>query len=297
MNRSYEIVSQQILDMMAEGDVPWSKPWIVEGLIGQCNGTSKRAYTGLNALVLSMRADRLEVKSPYWLTAKKGFEMGLQLPKGEKGTVVLGWFKRQAKNEAGELEDTDGLFCRGYRLFNFEQFVVPDGVVLPKHFTEKREVRESKFPLIDRAEALVKATGANVSYDSNAAYYVPLRDKVFMPNVANFVGIEEYYSTLFHELTHWTGHESRLKRFKSADCPAFRSDKYSAEELTAELGAAFICSRLDISSESALRNSAAYIKGWMKFIKTDPKAFVFACQRAQKATDLIFGMEAESVSV
>lgn len=291
----YEAVTKDITDRMENNEIPWQKPWITQGMAGQCNANSKRPYTGLNALVLAMGADILGVKSPYWLTAKKAFSMGLQLPKGSKGVKVLGWFPPKRTNqETGETEEGRGLYCKSYTLFNVDQFVIPEGIKLPKHFTEKPEPKEALFPLLDEAEEIIANTGADITFGSQAAYYVPMRDKVFMPAKEAFSEQAEFYSTLFHELTHWTGHEARLKRFKNTDKQAFRSEEYSAEELCAEMGSVFVCSKLNISSESSMRNSAAYLQGWLKFIKSDPKAFVFACQRAQKASDYIFNAKAES---
>ena len=142
---------------------------------------------------------------------------------------------------------------------------------------------------VDEAEKLFAKSGANLNLGfNNYPCYSPMRDEIRMPLLGQFESKEEYYSTLFHELTHWTGNETRLKRFQNTKIVAFRSEEYSREELVAELGAAFVCSRLGISNDTTLRNSAAYLQGWMKFIKDDPKAFAVACQQAKKACEYIF---------
>lgn len=287
-NYAYDAVSSQIVEMMEGGGVPWQKPWIIEGMRGQRNAISQRPYSGINALVLSMRAASLGVQSPYWLTAKKGFEMGLSLPKGSKSIKVLGWFSGRSKNEeTGEIEE-NGLFAKAYSVFNFDQFTIPNEVKVPSHLLARAVVVGPSFPLIEKAEEIVLKSGAVVRHGYDAAFYIPMRDEIYLPSPGMFCGVQEYYSTLFHELVHWTGHETRLSRFKKEEVRAFRSQEYSCEELTAELGSAFICSRLGISSESSLRNSAAYLKGWLKYIKDDSRGFVYACQRASKASDYVF---------
>lgn len=291
------IVAERILEEMQKGNVPWTKPW-VSRLGGQQNGLTKRHYTGLNALVLAMVADSKGYNSPYWLTAKKAFELGLELPKGQRGVKVLGWFKPRRKGEAEDTEEDSGsnyLMCRAWPVFNFEQFVVPDGVTVPSHLVESVETEKIiDFNPIEAAEDLIAQTGAKIDLTASAAYYVPKRDEIFLPPPTTFIGVDEFYSTLFHELTHWTGHETRLKRFKTKDCTRFASKEYSKEELTAEMGSVFICSKLGITTDSQVRNSAAYLKGWMKYLTDHPKEFAYACQRAQKASDYVFGLKADS---
>jgi antirestriction protein ArdC len=108
-----------------------------------------------------------------------------------------------------------------------------------------------------------------------------------MPDKSRFFKICEFYSTLFHELGHWTGHASRLNRSELVKGTLFNSKVYSQEELVAEMASVFVCSSLNISSDSSIRNSAAYIKNWLSFLKSNPKAFVIACQQGQKSADFI----------
>lgn len=297
---SYQMVVEQIKTELENGTVPWTKPW-VSRLGGQQNGITKRHYTGFNALILSMVADRRGYNSPYWLTAKKAFELGLELPKGNKGVKVIGWFKARKRNSEGELVENNDetsnpfLMPRAWSVFNFEQFVVPEGVKLPRHLIKSVEPKKViDFNPLEEAENLIDKSGAKINLEASAAYYVPKRDEIFLPPPTTFLGIDEYYSTLFHELTHWTGHETRLKRFKTKECTRFNSTEYSKEELTAEMGSVFICSRLGITTDSQVRNSAAYLRGWLKYLTDHPKEFVNACQRAQKACDYVFELEAET---
>ena len=121
----------------------------------------------------------------------------------------------------------------------------------------------------------------------NRAYYVPRTDSVHMPPVGAFDGAEEYHSTLFHELAHSTGHTKRLNR-DCLDTPApFGSAVYSREELVAEFGAAFLCAQAGI--DNALANSAAYIAGWSKALRSDKRLVVTVASQGQKAADYIIG--------
>ena len=292
-------VVEQIKELMEQGEIPWTKPWVSQ-IANQSNGISRRPYTGFNALLLSMVADRKGFKSPYWFTAKKAFELGLKLEKSSKGCRVIGWFPSRKKGESQESSEEssegkkDFLLTSSWCVFNFDQFTVPNDVSLPKHLTEKPELVVKNFTSVDEAESLILASGAKINRNGSAAYYVPKFDEVTMPRAETFIGTEEYYSTLFHELTHWTGHESRLNRFKTKNCTRFASKEYSKEELTAEMGAVFICSRLGISTDSSIRNSAAYLKGWLKYLTDHPDEFVKACQRAQKACDFVFNSEVKA---
>ena len=296
----YVDVTARVLEEMEKGAVPWVRPW-VSRLGGQQNGLSQRNYTGLNALVLSMVADTEGFKSPYWLTAKKAFALGLELPKGSRGVKVLGWFKARGKAESGSDDDQNSdkkefLMCRAWAVFNFDQFTIPDGVKLPSHLMgSSDDLKVIDFNPHEAAEDLIAQTGADIDLNASAAYYIPKRDKIFLPPPTKFFGVDEFYSTLFHELTHWTGHEARLNRFKTKNCTRFASKDYSKEELTAEMGSVFICSKLGISTDSQVRNSAAYLRGWMKYLKDHPKEFAMACQRAQRACDFVFSMEAKAL--
>ena len=112
----YQVMTSQIQDIMSQGERPWTKPWITENLRGQCNGNSRRPYTGMNALVLAMVKDKFQFESSYWFTARKAFDMGLKLPKGSRGVKVLGWFKATRKSdETGENENTGNLFSTYFR--------------------------------------------------------------------------------------------------------------------------------------------------------------------------------------
>jgi antirestriction protein ArdC len=153
------------------------------------------------------------------------------------------------------------------------------------------KVEEREFTPIECCEQIVAGyKGApEVTHGHTKAAYRPSADEVIMPSAERFHSNEEYYSTLFHEFTHSTGHKSRLARKGIVDADAsFGDDKYGREELVAEMGAAFLCGHAGIEA-STIDNSASYLAGWLKVIKGDPKLIVQAAGAAQKAADLILG--------
>ena len=123
------------------------------------------------------------------------------------------------------------------------------------------------------------------------AWYRPCTDTVGIPARGAFDSAEEYYSTLFHELTHSTGHPKRLGRAGIEKLNTFGSESYSKEELIAEMGAAMLCGVAEIERKT-LSNSAAYLKSWTDVLKGDSRMVVSAASQAQKAADYILGEEA-----
>ena len=130
--------------------------------------------------------------------------------------------------------------------------------------------------------------GPQVTHQENWAYYSPSKDLVNMPDQTRFDSVQSYYAVLFHELTYSTGHERRLNRPGITDQAAFASETYSKEELVAEMGAAFLCGMCDIANQT-IDNTASYVQGWLKRLRSDKKLIVQAAAQAQKSTDFIMG--------
>lgn len=287
----YELATQQIVELLSQNINPWAKPWVTRQLLNQKNLNSGRAYTGINALILSLQDKPLD----YWLTFKQADDLGFKIKHGEKSTLIIGWFKTSFKNKDADPDDENdsrsGLACRYYRVFNLSQCDnVPDSLLKKAQRPEVATFSEDKNEL---AEKIIIDTLANIKFGSEIACYRPRLDEISMPDRNRFEKQNEFYSTMFHELGHWTGHESRLNRSELAKANLFNSKNYSKEELCAEMTSVFVCSSLGISGESALRNSAAYLQSWLKFLKGDSKAFVIACQQAQKASDFILKTKKE----
>lgn len=262
-------VTDAIIDRLEKGTVPWHKPWKSRFSL-PVNLASGRPYRGINAFALAMQPYR----SRYWLTLRQAAQLGGSVRCGERGTTVIFWTWLE--------KDEDRIpFLRYYTVFNAEQC---DGLKLP----EPAPVPE--IHPIDAAEKIVAEfrNGPRIERVGNQALYRPPADTILMPVRESFESSEEYYSTLFHELTHSTGHESRLARPTLVDLCPFGSTNYSKEELVAEMGAALLCGEAGIENRT-IDNSAAYIGGWLKKLQDDRRLLIVAAAQAQKAADLILG--------
>lgn len=289
----YEIITQRILTELEKGTAPWHKPW--KSALGEepANLSSKRPYRGLNRFLLSQS----QYARPYYVTYNQATNFGGQVKKGEHGWPVIFW-KRDTyirKHDDGAETEEKGFLLRYYTVFNVEQCeglekFMPDAPNAPKPTdlepNEKAEYIVRHFPNSPRIQYR----------KGDRAFYRPSEDLVVLPEKYQFRSPAEYYSTLFHELTHSTGHASRLHRSTLADALMFGDTNYSREELVAELGAAFLCGEAGIENEAALKNSAAYLDGWRRKLKADSKIIVTAAAQAQKAADHILGVKIADVA-
>ena len=280
----YKITTDQIIEKLQEGTIPWHMPWSADG---PRNLISDKPYRGINVFLLGS----LGYMSPYWLTFKQAQSLGGHVNKGEKGTPVVFW-KRYSKMETDpdtrKVKEARRFVLRYYRVFNIEHCTLPPEEIPQADPTTK------EFDPIPKAESVVEAmpNAPEITHQSQRACYSPLLDVVNMPRPESFDTPENYYSTLFHELTHSTGHESRLNRKGITDPVHFGSHSYSKEELIAEMGAAFLSGHCGIE-DRILDNSAAYINGWLGRLRNDPKLVVMAAAKAQKSSDYIQGVKYE----
>lgn len=272
---NYEAVTARIIEALEKGVCPWHKPWASE----YYNAKTGHRYRGLNVPVLAVSG----FSDPRWMTYRQAFEMGGHVRKGEKGTTVMFWKLMKAKEDGTQAEGEKAKVfpvIKTYTVFNVEQI---DGLTLPP-------VRTFEHQPLEEAEAMVQAMPKRpgIEHGGQRAFYSPSRDFVGMPTPESFESPEAYYSTLFHELTHSTGHSSRVDRFTAADYSAkFGSEPYAKEELVAEMGAAFLRAACGIETAPEMDNSAAYIHGWLSVLKNDRRLLVNAAAQAQKAADFI----------
>lgn len=321
----YQTVTDRIVDAIESGGTaPWQKPWKSQGGYPISLSTGK-VYRGINVLLLSLSS----YDDPRWGTfkacreaavaaakkegrdiiteeskrgtqyfemiggEKKWFRGGVM--KGEKSVEIVLRKQTPKKKEPGSTDDPGNYWLmRFYNVFNVRQCEgIPD---LPKEV-------ERVFTPIEQAERIVngyvwkedvalnETTGPRVEYGFDRAAYNFDRDVVMMPNPEQFFVVndidpdEAFYTTLFHEFVHSTGHEKRLGRTEKA---LFGSDPYAKEELVAEIGASFLSGIAEFNDVGG-DQSAAYLKGWLKPLKSDPKFVVQAAGQAQKACDLILG--------
>jgi antirestriction protein ArdC len=269
----YDIVTQQVIQQLEFGVAPWRKPWRT---LPPANLISKKPYRGINVFLLAFAG----YGSQYWLTFRQTQVLGGNVRKGEHGTKIVFWKcnTRETESADGEIEERKSAFLRYYTVFNLEQ---TEGL--------KALLRlPPAFP-IESAEEIVKEmpNPPTFAQDSRPAY-IPSRDTVTMPSRAAFETQAEYYSTLFHELTHSTGHAKRLGREGIKKIQPFGSEDYSKEELVAEMGSAMLCGVAGIE-QATISNSAAYLNSWIKRLKADSRLVVSAARAAQEAADYIRG--------
>lgn len=281
MSNVYEIINSRIIELLQQGTVPWRKTWHVETNSPK-NLASKKEYRGINIFLLGCQ----EYSSPYWLTFKQCQDKGGRVRKGEKSTPVVFWKWIDSKDADDVDQERAGSkgkvpLLRYYSVFNVEQV---EGITVPP----SPETTSNPFSPINRAQEIIAGMplSPDIRHGGNKACYSPMLDYVKLPTPEAFESPEEYYSTAFHELTHATGHASRVGRKGILEPSYFGSHEYSKEELVAEMGAAFLCGHAGIE-QKVLGNSAAYIQGWLKALKNDKALLVHAAAQAQKAADFI----------
>jgi antirestriction protein ArdC len=282
MPTTYEIVTEAILKQLESGVAPWRRPWRT-GM--PANLVSKKEYRGINVFLLAFQG----YGSRYWLTYRQAHDVGGNVKKGEHGSKVVFWkideYQKENK-ETGETEKRKSILLRYYTVFNLEQC---DGIKSPDP--------QPVVSPIESCEAIVKGMPNPPRFEQDAqACYRPSVDTVGMPARSAFNSPQGYYSTLFHELTHSTGHPSRLSREGIMNHNPFGSDEYSKEELVAEMGAAMLCGVASIESQT-LDNSAAYLQAWINKLQSDSRLIISAASRAQKATDYILARATSEIEV
>ena len=271
----YEMVTDRIIEQLEQGVIPWEKPW--GGVIdGAYNRISKRPYSLLNQMLLQHSGE--------YATFKQWSELGGHIKKGEKSEIVVFW-----KLQPYEEENADGEkiikqipLLRYYNVFHISQV---DGV-------DPKELDLNEFEPIEEAERIKTEYMTREHLKileklTDKAFYTPAFDYIQVPCKEQYQNVEEFYSTLFHEMVHSTGHKSRLDREDVKDCMYFGSENYSKEELTAELGSAFLVNLLGIETKKSFRNSSAYIQGWLGRLRGDKKFIVSASSKAEKAVKYI----------
>ena len=280
----YAEVSARIVAELESGAAPWVKPWSASpGANTPCNAVTSRPYSGCNVILLWLARNR-GWPTPRFLTFKQAIETGGNVRKGEHGTKV--YFVKQLRvresdTDAGEEIDAKIVpMMREYTVFNIAQCEN-----LPQSLIHGKPARIRNPDTRDAlADEFLRSTGANIREGQGEAYYAQGADFISLPSFEAFKGADHFYNVAFHELTHWTGHKSRLDRDLKH---RFGERAYAAEELVAELGAAFLAA--EFSFDGDVRNGG-YIATWIELLKADKRAFFTACNRASKAADYLRGL-------
>jgi antirestriction protein ArdC len=242
------------------------------------NASTGKHYSGVNVLTLWLTAEKKRYESDLWATYRQWEELGAQVQKGERGSPIIFYKKYESEkpSEASEVESRPRFYARTSKVFNADQV---KGFSVPK--PEARNLVE----ILQATEKFVAATNADIRAGGDRAYYNRSEDYIRMPERERFIGTststptESYYSTLLHELTHWSGHDKRLNRELTG---RFGGQSYAMEELVAELGAAFLCADLKVAN-SLRPDHAAYIADWLEVLKNDTRAVFTASSKASEA--------------
>ena len=235
------------------------------------NAESRRPYRGVNFLTLTIEAQAHGYSRNRWLTYRQAGALGGQVRKGEHGTPVVFWKLR----EIGDDDPRVIPLLRAYTLFNVAQI---DG--LPPAMAEPPPSAPT-WTGDEAAELLIEASGADIRHGGFRAFYTPGGDYIQIPPRTTFAASSGYYATTLHELVHWSGHASRLDRQLGG---RFGDDAYAAEELIAEMGAAFLCAQCRIDGHL---QHASYVSSWLKVLRNDKRAVFVAGTKAQNAADFL----------
>ena len=277
----YRRITDQIIAAIERGAENWEMPWHKSSVVPS-NAATGKAYRGINILNLWATASHKNYRSGLWATYAQWQELGAQVRKGEKAALVVFWKFNDKPEETEEEQEQDirkkGPLARGYNVFNADQvdgFTVPDLPTLPA--TER----------IETADRFFAGLHADVRHGGGRAFYNPAGDFIQMPPFEIFKESTAYYATLAHESIHWVGASHRLNRDMKG---RFGTEAYAAEELVAELGAAFLCADLGLANEPR-PDHAAYVQNWLKVLRNDTRAIFTAASKAQAAADWLHSFE------
>ena len=276
----YAEVTARIVTELERGAAPWIKPWsATAGRNTPCNAVTNRPYSGCNVILLWM-AQQAGYRTPRYLTFKQALELGGNVQKGQHGTKVYFVRQLQARDKDDDEKTRVIPMLREYTVFNVDQCEGLPARVMTAGTVKARNPDERDATI----DEFLSCSGANIREGFGEAYYRPSDDYISPPAFAAFRSAAHFYAVAFHELGHWTGHKSRLDRDLRH---RFGERVYAAEELVAELCAAFLCAEFSMYGD--LRH-AGYIQSWIGLLKADKRAIFTACSKAQAAADYLRGL-------
>lgn len=297
-NELRQRITNQIVEALESGNLPpWRRPWSSDKNAGSpANVVSKKRYSGLNPLLLELAAQRHGFASKWWATFRQWEQLGGRVmrrpenvPSGQWGTQVIFYSpitKRQIDANGEETEDRF-FVLKSYTVFNVDQVEGLDHLRVSEEPATEQEVTER----YEQAEVAVSATGADIRYGGDKAFFCPTGDYIQMPHRHQF-SLPEYYETLCHELVHWTEPSHRLNWDRAGE-------GYAQGELIAEIGGCFLATELGLPTGDNLQNHASYLKSWLNSMKGDPRFIFKAATQASKAVDylLSFSRQCEPEAV
>ena len=280
----YQLVTDAILALLERGTVPWRCPW--NRTTGRPrNFHTGREYQGVNVLLLGL----LHFPSPWWMTFRQANESGGCIRKGERGALVMkfGRYDKAVKNGDGTEDKKTTLFLKGYRVFNSTQI---DGIEFPPIHSGSQLDASQRIARAEQIVAQMPQPPTISEGRTTRASYCRRSDTIEMPAFARFDSPEEFHLTLFHEVIHAVGHESRLARKGVTESDGFGGKTYSQEELVAEMGAAFLGMEAGIVRDQH-EQSAAYLQAWLDTLRVQEhrRWIVQAANHAGRAADFVLG--------
>lgn len=287
-NDRYTKITQTIIDALEKGSAEgWKIPWrFVQNT--PINLVTGKSYRGINILTLAAESYKRGFEAREWLTFKQASKLGFSVRKGETSSMVVFFKPLQIADESVEAtEDNPNPtvqipFMQHSCVFNVQQ--------LEGYTFEKTDLPSREFVPIEEAQRIICNSQANIEHVlGNRAFYSTFQDKIVLPQKHQFASEAEYYSVALHELTHWTGHDTRLNRSLEN---SFGSEAYAFEELVAEIGATFMCNHVGIEAQT-MDSHTNYLKSWLKVLKNDNRAIFKAARLAQKASDFLLKVEYE----
>ena len=286
----YKEITDRIIAELENGRIPWHQPWVAAGCGAQAvSHVTKKPYSLLNQFLLGRPGE--------YLTFKQVQKEGGRVRKGEEANMVVFWKFVEDKNKKEQSEPTDKNETSGktirkmipilkrYNVFHIDQCEGIKPKFEPPVLPNAAEAVEAADNIIKTYIEREKITLTFV--EGNNAYYRPSTDTIVLPKKEQFKATAEFYGTAFHEMTHSTGHKSRLNRIEKK--AAFGNEEYSKEELVAEIGSAALVNQCGIETPDSVKNNAAYIQSWLRALRDDKRFVISAAGKAEKAVKFILG--------
>ena len=280
MTIALDVFGKKVTELVLNNNAPWIKPWGAKQAQGlPVNALTGRAYRGCNILFLLATP----FKSRGWLTFKQVSSIGGKVLKGSRATDIFFFTTIEVEKEdraTGEKVKVDVPCLKNFKVFNLEQCELPEDAPIKYHPENMDKTQIDDNPVFDECEKLLNLA---VWYENDTqAYYIPSRDEIHLPNRRAFSSLSGFWGTAMHELSHWTGHESRLNRDM---CHSFGTQKYAREELIAEVSSWLLAVTLGTPHEP--QNSASYLASWVRDFKDKPRELYSAISQAQKVVDFL----------
>ena len=284
----YASITNEIISAIEAGATDFEMPWHKQAHAGlPRNPVTKKLYRGINTLSLWMARQKAGFASSHWASYLQWKTLGAQVRQGEKGATIVFYKQMEDEEENDDNQNKARAVIRYSHVFNGDQVDDWSKAETPN------VVNHTKFA---KAVCFINSLNSDIRHGSDAAYYSPAQDRIFMPNQSAFrdtdsgSATEGYFAVLFHEHIHWVGHPSRVNRDLSGK---FGTSSYAMEELIAELGASFLCATLDISTYPR-PDHAAYIANWLQVLKEHKSAIFVAASAASRASMFLKSLASEN---